>query len=77
MSRLTVGLWKEARDQRGIAIALLVALPVLALPAAWAFGDQLPRHAFADGAPGDGHGAGGGGEERALQLHAGRGAHGR
>lgn len=41
------GLWKEWRDQRAIALALLVALPVLVLSAAWAFGDKLAPPAFA------------------------------
>lgn len=46
MRTLTTGLWKEWRDQRGIAIALLVALPVLAFAAAWGFGGELPKPAF-------------------------------
>jgi hypothetical protein len=46
MRALLVGLWKEARDQRAVLIAVLVALPVLVLGAAWAFGDQVPPHQF-------------------------------
>jgi hypothetical protein len=46
MRTLAVGLWKEWRDHRLVSVALLVALPVLVFASAWAFGDELPPHAF-------------------------------
>jgi|GEM_PF-2766154 len=47
MRHILVGLWKEARDQRTILLALLVVLPLLVLAVGWAFGDQIPRPTFA------------------------------
>jgi len=47
MRRIVVGLWKEARDQRTILLALLVVLPLLVFAVGWAFGDQIPRPTFA------------------------------
>ncbi len=50
MRRLLIGVWKEARDQRAILLALLVALPLLVFATGWAFGDQVARSNFAAGA---------------------------
>ena len=47
MHRFLTGLWKEARDQRAILLALLVALPLLVVAAGWAFGDQVHQPTFA------------------------------
>jgi hypothetical protein len=47
MRRFAVGLWKEARDHRVVVLALLAAVPLLVLGAAWALGDRVPPHAFA------------------------------
>jgi hypothetical protein len=41
MRTFAVGLWKEWRDHRLVSVALLVALPVLVLASAWAFGDEV------------------------------------
>ncbi len=47
MGRALTCLWKEWRDQRGIALAVLGALPALVLGAAWAFGGKVAPPAFA------------------------------
>lgn len=47
MRAVLTGLWKEWRDQRGIALAVLIALPVLVLSAAWAFGGKVAAPQFA------------------------------
>jgi hypothetical protein len=41
-----VGLWKEWRDHRLVSVALLLALPVMVLAGAWAFGDRIPSPQF-------------------------------
>lgn len=41
MRAFAVGVWKEWRDHRVVCIALFVALPVLVLVSAWAFGSEV------------------------------------
>ena len=47
MRAVLTGLWKEWRDQRGMVLAVLIALPVLVLSAAWAFGGKVAAPQFA------------------------------